>query len=176
MAVVITPFQHQNIPINTPFSLRVRITGNPSRVLVEGPVLGFSYSWESPYVRIYGSADRYLKDFDVKITADDETFTGKFSIVPVAPIIAPLSRVIVNRGVPIVIPVPITGRVTSLDFRGPYIGLKDRLVDSGAEVYGTIPASSDASLTIRTFEFQLTAYHDEAFDTETLEIELAVGS
>lgn len=172
----ITPFTHQNIPINTFFSLRVSISGNPTQVLVSGPVVGFSHSWDGTHVRIYGSADRYLKDFDVTITADDATFTGKFSIVPVAPIIAPLSRVTVNRGVPIVIPVPITGRVTSFDFQGPYIGLKDRLVDSGAEVYGTIPASSDASLTIRTFEFQLTAYHDEAFDTETLEIELAVGS
>lgn len=41
MPVVITPFSHQNIPIMTPFSLNIPISGSPSSVMVKGRIKGF---------------------------------------------------------------------------------------------------------------------------------------
>ena len=176
MAVVITPFGHQNIPINTPFSLNVPISGNPDNVSVRGRLKGFYYNWTGTQVELRGTPEVYIENTEIVITADDESYTSTFSIIPIAPVIGALTRAIINRGIQVVIPIPIVGTVNNLVIEGPWIGLKYRLTDNGAEMYGIVPASSEAEFTIRTFTYSITAYNGIAFDTATLTVEIAVGS
>ena len=178
MAVVITPFPHQRIMVGTPFSLDIPISGNPSRAYLSGDVRGFRSHWTGTHLQWRGSSDTYTISEEVVVIADDERYTGTFTVVPITPIIAPLSRVTVNRGEEVTIPIPITGHVTDLTIRGPWIGLKQRLTDArDGEYYGTIDASAD--FTQRLFQYSVTAYNNvggqSVFDTATLEIEIAVG-
>ena len=176
MAVVITPFPHQNIPIGQPFSLNINVSGNPSQVSVDGRIKGFVYNWNSSQNRIEltGTPEVIVENIQVIVKADNETYTGTFSIVPIAPIIGTLTRRTVSRGVNLSIPIPITGHVSNLVIQGPWIGLKYRQTSTGGEMYGTIP--SDVIFTTRRFDFSIVAYNGSVFDAEILELELALGS
>ena len=173
MAVVITPFPHQEIEIGRPFSLDIDVSGSPENVLVSGRIRGFSYHWTGTQIQLSVTPEVLVDNLEVTITADDETYTGTISIVPVRPAIANLPRQIVSRGQEIVIPIPITGHVSRWVVDGPWIGLKDRLTETGGELYGIIDAS--ANFTARTFEFTIVAYNGNVFDTATLIVEIAVG-
>ena len=178
MAVIITPFSHQEIPINTPFSLNIAVSGNPSDVMVKGRIKGFKFSWNEGQNRIEwrGTPEVLADNVEVTVIADDAQYTGTFSIVPVRPIIGTLTRVTnVQRGIPVSIPIPITGHVSRLEIEGPWIGLKERITATGAELYGTIPVSSEADFTTRSFSFVVEAYNGTVFVTAILEIELVLG-
>ena len=174
MAVVITPFPHQYIPQGTPFSLDIHISGNPGNVSVDGPILGFKYHWTGTVIQLRGTPPELANDIPVVVTADDAVFRGTLSVVRIRPIIGGLQRRIIQRGVAISIPIPITGHVSKLLIYGPYIGLHHRKTDTGGELYGTVPA--DAVFTTREFNFRITAYNGDVFDTETLTLEVALGS
>ncbi|MYF53244.1 MAG: hypothetical protein F4039_04765 [Gammaproteobacteria bacterium] len=179
MAVVITPFQHQNIQVGQSFSMDVEISGDPSSVEVSGQLNGFTYSWNPQHdcVELRGTPKVLADNIEVTITADDVEYTGTISVVPVAPVIGTLTRVSnVQRGVPVSIPIPITGPVSRLVIEGPWIGLSYRQTSSGGELYGTIPTSSNADFTTREFSFSIQAYNGPVFDTAILEIELTLGS
>lgn len=173
MAVVITPFPHQKILINTPFSLNVPISGNPTNVYISGRLLGLYSHWTGTHLQLRGSPEKYEKNVEVTVIADSERYTGLISVVPPPPVISPLSRVIVSRGQEITIPIPIVGLVGEFVVQGPWIGLKHRQTERGGELYGMI--NSSAEFTQRTFEYSITAYNQESFDTETLVVEIAVG-
>jgi len=175
MAVVITPFPHQNIEINTNFSLNVPISGNPSSVSVSGRLKGFKYNWTGTQVELTGTPEVLADNIEVTIVADDVRYTGTFSIVPTTPVIGTLTRRTVQRGELVTIQIPITGHVSNLVIDGPWIGLKYRQTDAGAEMYGTIPTSSEVDFTTREFEFSIEAYNGPVFDSAVLEIELALG-
>ncbi|MYB02287.1 hypothetical protein F4X90_21820 [Candidatus Poribacteria bacterium] len=173
MAVVITPFTHQKILINTPFSLNIPISGNPTNAYISGRLLGLYSNWTGSRLELRGTPEKYAKNVDVTIIADSERYTGKISVVPPPPVISPLSRVTVSRGQEITIPIAISGLVSEFIVHGPWIGLKHRQTDTGGELYGIIDSS--AEFTQRTFEYSITAYNQESFDTETLIVEIAVG-
>lgn len=178
MAVRITPFSHQNMVLNTPYSLNVPVSGNPDEVLVSGRLKGLSYHWNNPQnrIEIRGTPMNYAKDEEIVITAYDQRFTGTFSVLPVTPVIGALSRVIVQRGVNTTIPIPITGNITDLIIKGPWIGLHYRQTDSGGELYGSINSGSE--FTSRTFNYSIEAYNNlgghSVFDTATLTVEIGI--
>ena len=176
MAVVISPFAHQNITINSDFSLNIDISGNPSDVSVDGRLKGFVYNWNGTEnrVELTGTPEVLADNIDVIVKADDQQYIGTISIVPITPVIGTLSRQIVSRGQNVTIPIPITGHVSSLIIKGPWVGLSYRITASGAELYGTIPTGVE--FTTREFDFVIEAYNGPVFDTAILEIEFAIGS
>ncbi len=173
MAVIITPFPRQRIPIGTPFSLNVAISGNPSTVYATGRLNGFYTHWTGTHLEIRGTPDAYT-NIDVTIVADDQRFTQTFSIVRIPPIIGALTRVTVQTGGETRITIPITGSVNHLVVRGPYIGLRHRLKEDGdGELYGIIP--SNRVFTRRNFSFSIEAYNRDVFDTAELDLEIGIG-
>ena len=177
MAVVITPFPHQRIPISTPFSLNIPVSGNPSNISLGGRLIGgLTYNWNAAQSRIElrGSPEDLVENVEVTIIADDVRQTGFISVMPIAPVIGNLPRVVVQRGVEVLIPIPISGNPSRLVVAGPWIGLRNRLVDTGGEFYGVVPA--DIEFTTRRFDFSITAYIGSVFDTAIQEIEIGLGS
>lgn len=175
MAIVIEPFQHQNIPISTPFSLDVPVSGNPRDVSVDGRIKGFYYNWTGAAVELRGTPEVLAENVPLVIRADDVSYTQTFTIHPIVPVIGPLSTVSVRRGVAINIPIPITGHVSDFRVRGPWIGLRHGLTDDlDGELYGTIPAESIAELTHREFSFRIEAYNGDVFASAILNLEFEV--
>ena len=175
MAVVITGFPHQNIPIGQHFSLHIAVSGNPSEVSVDGRLKGFVYSWNGSQNRIEltGTPEVIAENIEVIVKADDDTYIGSFSIVPTTPMIGTLTRQVVSRGSNVTIPIPITGHVSNLVIKGPWVGLRYRQTSSGGEMYGTIP--SNVNFTTRRFDYSIEAYNGSVFDTAVLELEIALG-
>ena len=175
MAVVITPFDHQNIEIQRPYSMDIPISGNPSDVSVSSRIVGFTYHWTGSVIEWRGTPNVLGDNISLTIRADDVVYRQTFTVHPAMPVIGNLSRVTVQRGRYITVPIPITGHVSELKVRGPWIGLRWRLKDNfDGELYGTIPSASNADLTTRVFEFSIEAYNRTVFDTATLELELAI--
>jgi len=175
MAVVITPFFHQNILVGTPFSFDIDVSGNPIHVSVEGRLKGFKYHWTGTHIEWRGISNSYAVNEEVIIIADNERYTGTFSIVPITPIISDLSPVNISRGIQVSIPIPITGHVTDLVIRGPWIGLEYRLTEeNNGELYGTVQSSSN--FTQRTFNYNIIAYNNvgnqSVFDTANLMVQI----
>jgi len=167
----ITPFPHQNIPIMTEFSLDIAVSGDPEDISVDGRLKGFYYNWTGTHIQLRGTPSVYAENIEITITADDASYTGTFSIVPVAPVIGELETRSVSRGVELAINIPITGHVSDLVIRGPWIGLKYKITDTGGMMYGTIPA--DANFTARSFVYNITAYNANVFDSATLTLNAA---
>lgn len=173
MAVVITRFSHQKFLINVPVSLNIPISGNPGNAYLSGRLLGLYSHWTGTRLEVRGTPDEYARNVEVTVIADSERYTGLISVVPSSPVISPLSRVTVNRGQELTIPIPIAGLVGEVVIEGPYIGLRHRRTDTGAELYGVVNPSSE--FTQRIFEYRIRASNQESFDTETLFVEIAIG-
>ena len=170
MAVVIAPFGHQDVVVNSPFSIDVPVSGNPRDVLVVSRLNGFSYHWTGTQIELRGTPNVYMERVPLVISADTASYTGTFSVIPVRPVIGPLTPVSVQRGVDVTIPVPITGHVSKLVISGPLLGLKCRKTEGGGELYGIINASAD--FTKRILDFRVTAFNREVSSTATLTIEI----
>ncbi|MDE0401695.1 MAG: hypothetical protein OXL96_28200 [Candidatus Poribacteria bacterium] len=160
MAVRIRRFAHQNWVIGTPQRLNVRITGNPTRVLVEGIPDTYYYNWNATRnrVELRGTPEKVVYDAEMTITGDDVERIGTYSVIPVRPAFNQDITRTVFKGVPFSLPVEIENTAfmveaadLSVQVDGPYIGLKPRNYKHGFDLYGTIDAA--AQLTEDRFVF-----------------------
>jgi len=172
MAVVITPFPHQDIEIGSNYSLDIAISGSPTEISVDGRVKGFSYNWTGSVLELRGVPEKLAERVPFVITADDVTYRQTFTIHPVIPVIQELSTVRVTRGQAVTIPIPIVGHVSKLEIEGPWIGLRYRLLEDtlDGEMYGTVPLN--AELTRRLFSFLIKAHNRTVFGTRNLNLEV----
>jgi len=145
MAVRIRNFSHQDIHVNTPCSINIRITGNPSDVRVDGLPDGFYYHWNASRnrVQIRGTPQKLVFDKEMVVTADDQTRTQTYSVIPVLPAFNQNITENVVRGIPFTLPVAVGNAPTSVKIDGPWIGLKYTQNSKGFDLYGTIPENAN---------------------------------
>ncbi len=154
----ISPFANQQITINTEFRLDIAITGNPTRVVVDGLLEGFYYHWTGSVVQIRGTATRLITNAQVTVRADTVSRSALFTVVPAAPVITSLPRQTLIRGVANEFIIPVSNNPTQVAVRGAWMGMKYEPHPQGIRVYGTVPLATDANFTITegTLDVQVT--------------------
>lgn len=144
----IAPFANQQITINTEFMLDISITGNPTRVVVDGLLEGFYYHWTGSVVQIRGTATRLITNAQVTVRADAVSRSALFTVVPAAPVITSLPRQTLIRGITNEFIIPVSNNPTQVAVRGAWMGMKYEPHPQGIRVYGTVPLATDANFTI----------------------------
>ena len=155
MAVTIEKVDTQNILIDTDFSVDINITSTKELTenpIVRGIALGFNYKWNGSQVQIYGKANRLYSDAQFTVIAKDADGTVeqkiKFNIVPPAPIIGNVNKLMVVRGTVNTFKIPIANMPCEVSVRGPLIGFGTERTEEGVTLTGYIPSESEANFTI----------------------------
>ena len=153
MAVTIQSIATQNILINTEFKLDINISGNKiTKVVVENLPIEFNYNWTGTQCQIRGKSDRLISgaQITVKATDDDSTVERSWilNVVPAAPIIKSIDKLIFVRGTINKVEIPIANSPCEVSVRGVFIGLKSDPTEVGVVLSGYIPSESEANFTI----------------------------
>lgn len=153
MAVRIRNFPYQEMRINTPFSLNIRITGNPSNVRVDGIPDGLYYHWNANRnrVQIRGTPETLVYHKEMLVVADNKRRRQLYSVIPFLPSFDQNIRQDVIKGVPFTLPVMVESTHASTEVEGPYVGVSWDITPDGFFLYGTIP--ENANFTIDAFVF-----------------------
>ena len=173
MAVKIRRFSHQNMTVNVPFEMFVKITGGPEDVSVEGLPDGFYYDWQSNQNRVYirGTPQRIVFNEDLTIYADNDVRRNTYSVNPLLPVFDQNITKQVFRGVPFSVPVMVENAPVSVTVDGPWIGVRYMVNDYGYHVYGTIP--QNAEFTRSRFEYNISVTNQAGTVNGTLVLQFS---
>ena len=142
MAIVIAAFSHQEVPINTEFMLNIGITGTGSNteIRVKGELHKFYYRWNATdeQIEIRGSSDRIVYDAEFTITAGNQSRTGTFSVVPVAPVIVDPGDQTFFKGVDPELEIEINNQANKVVVKSDWIGLGYQPGGVGVKIIGEV--------------------------------------
>ena len=148
---VIGPIEDQTLIVGTDWHTSVTISHNPDEAYVRGSLQeGFYTDFGNGVLDLYGnSPGQYsgrvstivAKKGSIEVTKD-----FRHSVVSGAPIIESFGPWTVTKGEHFEEEITIINQVTSLDIKGPWVGLGSRKGGAGAQVFGTAPA--DRNFTI----------------------------
>ena len=143
MAIHIRNFSHQEMIVGMPYSLNIRITGDPDNVQVRGLPDNFYYNWDDNVnkLKIRGTPEKLVFDQEMIVIADDQTRSNTYSVVPVVPAFNQNIIETVIKDIPFSLPVSVLNSYTGVKVEGPYIGLEYRNNPKGFDLYGTIPGN-----------------------------------
>ena len=172
MPITIAPIAPQNIIINTAYDLPVNITDNPDTVEVKGLQQGFSYSYDSGTLRIYGEASRLVTNAMWTITAKkgNQIATSEitYNVLLPAPIIPVIPKQIIPKGIAYSLTIPIENNPSEVKIIGHLLGLKQS-GSNPVRLSGIVPI--DANFTINNGIFVVTAKNSDGTHTRNIEWE-----
>ena len=148
----------QNIVVDTPYELTVRIRNNPSKVYADGKWQDFYHTYTKNgtigILKIIGRPEKLVKGEKWKIVAEKTGFDNVeseiiFNVIPAAPVITRIGRQTIYKGVETDILVPIANKPTVVDLRGPLLdlGFKRETELEGVRIIGEIPENIELSIT-----------------------------
>lgn len=178
MAVIIERIDQQNILVNTEFELDINISGNNiTNVIVNNLPIEFNYKWTGTQCQIRGKSTRLISNMQIIVKATDNDGTVEqrllLNVVPVAPVISSIDKVIFVRGETNKIKIPIANYPSRVNVRGPLIGLKSDRTRDGVVLSGRIPSESEANFTINHGTFHVVAVNAGGTDEAEIEWEFA---
>lgn len=170
MAVRIRKFSRQEMRINTPFSLNIKVTGGPRNVRVDGLPDSFYYHWNVSRnrIQIRGTPETLAYNKEMVVTADDQVRRQIYSVVPFLPTFDQNIRQRVVKGVPFTLPVIVDNTHSYTEIKGPYIGLNWDVEADGFYLYGTIPENVDFTQDEFVFNAMVSNFSGETYGTITL--------
>lgn len=162
---------HQNITIDTEFMLDVNITGNPTQAWIEGLLEGFHTDWDAPTLRVRGTATRLISNtpFTVR-NSNGESRSATFSVNPAAPVITNPGRQTLYRGIENEFIVEIANSPSIVRAAGPWIGMKYEPHPQGIRIFGDVPASTDAAISIPGTQRSIRVTAETGQLTDTLDV------
>lgn len=171
MAIRIRRFSHQNMYVDTPFEMSIRIDGGAEDVSVEGLPDGFYYDFVASENRVYirGTPGKLVFNENLFVYADDRVRRGTYSVNPLLPVFNTDIRETVTRGVPFSIPVQVQNAPVEVAIEGPWTGVRYRADNYGFNLYGTIP--ENANFTKSRFEYSVAVLNQSGTVNGTIVLE-----
>ena len=129
---VIEAIGEQNIVVDTPYALTVRIRNNPSKVYADGKWQDFYHTYTKTgtigIVKIIGRPENLVTGekweiFAEKTGLDNVESEIIYNVIPAAPVITRIGRQTIYKGIPVDIFVPIANNPSIVDLRGPLLKL-----------------------------------------------------
>ena len=148
----------QNIVVDTPYELTVRIRNNPSKVYADGKWEDFYHTYTKTgtigTLKIIGRPENLVKGEKWKVIAEKTGLDNVeseiiFNVIPAAPVITRIGRQTIYKGVETDILVPIANKPAVVDLRGPLLdlGFKRETEVEGVRIIGEIPENIELSIT-----------------------------
>lgn len=166
-----------DIVVNTAWEISVRITGNPTKVTVEGELHRGDHEWNAPILRIFNTFDTLLALKTFKITAffaDDTTLERvvTYNVISSAPIIPAIDAPTMYKGDEYYFYIPISNFPTEVSADGLWAGVGGaQHLDEATETDGILISGDvgDGPYSVNSAEFLVKAINTAMEVTRTFQ-------